>query len=344
MTSSRWIGVCIFLYGILYSYTSGAPLEKLWRLNFYFRDYRLFDRNSMRKEGSVEVIDSVFEPKYFEATWLQQIGSNFGEVEQFAWSEAESKLYFVDSVNSKIFSYHTWTGLDIEYEFNHTKTGKEKTFARNGPSGIALDIKEANTVYISMPSKIVRLNLKNGKPLPLDSESIKEYLYFTVPQSSGVYRVTLGAASQTVERVTTKVKTPTQVAFSTRNPKQAFVGNCVEGDYSVYVFEVDQSEKEQWTLKQEWNIDSLQWNNSTIKKQAGCVRGLTSVNGNLLVTCPGGRICIVNEQTGALKAAVKLYDNVVLNDVAIGANQIWMASNFSFWRAYLNVQKQKTDL
>ncbi|ETO30824.1 hypothetical protein RFI_06299 [Reticulomyxa filosa] len=82
----------------------------MWRVNPYFRDYRLIDRGSLRREGSDEVIDSVFGSSYFPATWLQQMGAHFGEVEQLAWDEQQQRIYLVDSVHPKIFSYHTWAG------------------------------------------------------------------------------------------------------------------------------------------------------------------------------------------------------------------------------------------
>jgi len=363
MTTSRWVGVCIFLCGILYSYTSGPPLERLWRINPYFRDYRLVDRTSLRREGSNEVIDAVFGSSYFPATWFQQMGSHFGEVEQGTWNEREQKLYFVDSLLNKIFSYHVWAGLDIEYEFpNGTYPNtKNNKLVRPGPNGIAVDPKENKILYLSEPSfkRIVQFNLTSGKrieiakeykgtalkaPYHLTVSPSKQHLYFTDPLSSSVYRVGLNKkpGQGEVELMTEKVKFPTHVEFSKENPNRVFVGNCVEGDYSVFVFDVDKSEK--WTFSKEWNWQNLQWQNSTFKGKMGCVRGLTSIYGYLLVTCPGSRVCIINEETGVMKAVVKLFDGVILNDIVIGDNKIWMSSNYSFWRSYLYTGKKKTEL
>ncbi|ETO14128.1 hypothetical protein RFI_23239 [Reticulomyxa filosa] len=387
----------------------GPSLERLWRLNFYFRDYRLTDTATLQREGSNEVIDSVFAPTLFAATWLQQLGSYFGEVEQFAWDEAEKKLYFVDSVSSKIFSYHASKALDIEHEFNNTVTTEGNTLVRKGPSGIALDETEPTSVYISESAlkRVTRLNLKTKKttiiadlkhlessnvPYHLTLSPSKKYLYLTDPLASSIYRVNVNAAPHSLELVTTQVKHPTHITFSSQQPNRVFVGNCIQGDYSVFVFEVDKNE--QWTLLNEWDRTTLQWNNSTIKGHFGCVRGLASIPGYLLVTCPGGRVCIVDEKerererecvlrsafliemlvlfpnmrlililfmctytcicvcvlfiytsrTGVMRAAVKLYDGIILNDILIADNQIWMAANFSFWRSYLSNEKKKVEL
>jgi len=263
-------------------------------------------------------------------------------------------FFFVDSGLSKIFSYHVWTGLDIEYEFpNDTYTSKKGNRQRPGPSGIALDSKNADSIYISEPSlkRISRLNIKNGKttviaqslndPYHLTLSPSQDYLYFTEPASSKVYRVKLGKSEQTAEVVTEEVKHPTQVLFSPTKPNRVFVGNCIEGEYSVYVFDADKAGK--WTLQKKWTLDTLQWKHSDIKGK-GCVRGLASANGYLLVTCPGGRVCIVNEDTGVMKAAVKLFDGIVLNDIAIGGNKIWMGANSTFWRSYLHIGAKKTEL
>jgi len=110
----------------------------------------------------------------------------------------------------------------------------------------------------------------------------------------------------------------------------------------VFVFERKGDDK--WKLLKEWNFNHLQWSASAIQGKAGCIRGVESVNGYLLATCPGGRICIVDEKTGIMQGAVKLFDYVLLNDVAVGGDKIWMASNFSFWRSFLYTGKKKGEL
>jgi len=187
----------------------------------------------------------------------------------------------------------------------------------------------------------------NGKPLTgsyhLTVGPSDKYLYFTSPESSSVYRIKLQKNAKTqpvVELVTKQVKYPTHVTFSTKRKNRAFVGNCMEGVFSVYVFEVNEA-NEKWNFVKEWNMESIQWNGPAFEGKVGCVRGILALNGKLLVTCPGNRICIIDEESGIMEAAVKMFDGVIMNDFAIYENRLYVASNFSVWRFFRQEYESK---
>jgi len=220
-------------------------------------------------------------------------------------------------------------------------------------------VDDLDYLFISEPSlhRVVRYNLKtkartalvdtyDGKPLEatyhLTVEPSNKYLYFTNPQSGNVYRVRLeeknSKTQPVVELVTDQVKHPTHVTFSTKQKHRAFVGNCINGEFSVYVFDIGTNEK--WRYSKEWNMESIGWTNSTLRENIGCVRGMLSYNGHLLVTC-GNRICFINEETGIMEAALKFFDGVTMNDLMMCERKIYVSSNYSLWRFF---HQQNTKL
>eukprot|EP01084_Bolivina_argentea_P296071 509865_1 len=205
----------------------------------------------------------------------------------------------------------------------------------------------------------------NGKPLNSPNDLVigpnKQYLYFTDPSYgfrkrsddndpnldnankrseigfNGVYRVKLDGKGS-VELLDKSIKVPNGIAFSS-SYRKLYVSDCIQGEFRLNVFDVDATTgkitldklwDEAWVLRNGQGIN-------TLKGGVGCVDGLAMVNDEYLVsTCPGGKLCIVNQQRGDLEALIKLPDKTALSNVAVGEDRhLYVTGNHTVWQIRL---------
>ena len=182
-----------------------------------------------------------------------------------------------------------------------------------------------------------------------------EYLYFSDPVyfntdcslPPSMYRIALNAMPKSekarVELISSSNEMPHALSQPSgidlsMNEQILYVSNCIEGEFSLTQFDLTSADSEGVLQNvQTWDIDTLKWKGDSFKGQAGCSNGLTiHPSGYLMVTCPGARVCIIDIETGVMKAGIKLPDNAIASDVAITRNSMYIATNHSLWALPLN--------
>jgi len=193
-----------------------------------------------------------------------------------------------------------------------------------------------------------------------------KYLYFTDPPYgllqkakavdmddastigfNGVYRVNIDGATPPRVELLDKFERPNGIAFSSDYSK-LFVSNCVEGEFRLKVFSFDARAKNGGSVKgaktELWDEKRILRNSGRLERKiqplnggVGCVDGLAALDDTYLVTtCPGGKICIVNQKSGDLEALIKLPDKTHLSNVAVGGDRnLYVTGNHTVWQIKL---------
>jgi len=154
---------------------------------------------------------------------------------------------------------------------------------------------------------------------------------------SGVFRArTDGSDAQNVPLLTSEIHRANGIAL---NPLKnwLYVTGCVNGKIDITRFQLLDGGQKVKKLHQ-FNAQNLQWRGNPIEGGVGCTDGLTVdlTRGYIFATCPGGKICVINEETKKLDVVVKMSDNVKLSNLVIGPdNVLYLTGNHSVWSIQL---------
>jgi sugar lactone lactonase YvrE len=198
MTKRRWFGVAVFLGAMLWTYTIGPPLEEAIISNQYFKDGVSYDYSTVRFEGDLSLIDSLFKRGFWPNVFTWQVGAYFN------WTEGplmmdDGSLLFSDVIKNRIYSYAPIKGMQIKVENSGDCTQKQlNKYVFPGSNGLLAHPTEPNVIFVAQTAqrRIVSVNLVtkerqviafsyNGNKLNSPDDMVlgpkKQFIYFTDP-------------------------------------------------------------------------------------------------------------------------------------------------------------------
>lgn len=163
MTKRRWFGVVVFLSAMLWSYTAGPPLPQSIICNRYFLDGTSYDYKTVKFEGNINLIDSLFKRGFWPDVFTWQIGAYFDWTEGPIWSDKYGKLIFSDVIQNNIFSWSPINGIQIEVENAGDCTDKQlKELHEPGSNGILQHPTNPDIIFIAQhaQARIISYNMQ----------------------------------------------------------------------------------------------------------------------------------------------------------------------------------------